>query len=191
MEILGYLLMQYLNKQCKKNSSGQATIEFALTILLVMAFTFFFLQLSMTMAFGNFAHYATFMAARAYQAASFSTEDQKDRALQTLASMVKKSTTQTGIDRFPGIAKGIGGDGTMNGAYIGEGAEFDPENPDYSWLLGVRYTFKSRLFVLPLGRGASASDLTLTSESWLGREPTHEECKDYMGAKHAIWDNGC
>ncbi|MEO5970911.1 MAG: hypothetical protein ABIQ95_13365, partial [Bdellovibrionia bacterium] len=63
-----------------------------------------------------------------------------------------------------------------------------------SWMTGVRYTFKSKLMMIPMGgtgssRGA-VNSVTLTSESFLGREPTYIECNEFMGSR-GIYDNGC
>jgi hypothetical protein len=59
---------------------------------------------------------------------------------------------------------------------------------------GVRYTLTCRLVLVPfaglVGRSA-ANTLTLTSESWLGREPTFDDCLTFMTTKGWIIDNGC
>jgi hypothetical protein len=175
----------------RENNSGQATVEFALTLLLLLGFVFFYIQTAMIFAWGNYVHYATFMAARAYQAASATEEDQKTRAKNVLTRMVKKSAAIAGVDKLPSIARGVGGDPA--GVFIGQGNEFKPFDRDFSWQEGVRYTFKSRLFLIPMGgsQGPNVNSLTLTSESWLSREPTHEECLGDLKDRKGIIDNGC
>jgi hypothetical protein len=55
----------------------------------------------------------------------------------------------------------------------------------------------SRLFLMPMGGGGrsaaaqTANSVSLTSESWLGREPSYQECQDAMGKVKGIFDNGC
>lgn len=179
------------------DETGQSTIEFALTLLLLMGMVLFYLQLSLVMAFGNYAHYATFMAARAYLAAGPSKEDQSTRARQVIVRMLKKSEGMAGVDRFPSIAKGDGA-GDPKGFQL-DHSMFNATDQNLSWMQGVRYTFKSRLFMIPLGRGGgassnsqnSANSVNLTSESWLGREPSSEECKAEMSRTHGMIDNGC
>jgi hypothetical protein len=176
---------------------GQSTLEFALVLFLLMAFLLFYVQLALMMGYGNYAHYATFMAARAYLSAGTSPSDQQQRALAVIARMVKKGQSQSGVDRFPSIAKGTGGGDSGAGIQISAPSNFSPTDVNLSWLQGVRYTFKSRLFLLPMGTGSgsgasvAASSVTLTSESWLGREPDNDECVQDMGSKLGLYDNGC
>lgn len=179
----------------KKPSSeeGQSTIEFALTMILLLAVFFFYIQLSMVLAFGNYVHYATFMAARAYLASSDTEEEQKTRARQVIVRMLKKSEGMAGVDKFPAIARGTGG-GDPGGFEVGALDEFKEADRGSSWMLGVRYRFRSRLFLLPLGReqGKDVTGVNLVSESWLGRETTGYKCRDditKMGG--GIYDNGC
>jgi hypothetical protein len=181
-------------KQMRQGESGQSTVEFALTLLLLMAFVLFYLQTAMMMAFGNYVHYATFMSARALLAAGPDQTDQEARAREVLVRMVKRRNSP-GIDRLPMIAKGEG-QGDVPGAKFTPPSQFAPTT-NSSWMQGVRYTFRSRLFLMPMGgagKGAAAraaNSVSLTSESWLGREPSYQECQDAMGKMEAIFDNGC
>ena len=104
------------------------------------------------------------------------------------------------------IAKGVGGDDPAGLAFDQSGsASFQPTH-DLSWLQGVRYTFRSRLFLLPFGGSNAPSSgnnvnvlsgnqdvnsLTLTSESFLGREPADGDCQLEMRNWNGIYDNGC
>lgn len=175
---------------------GQSTIEFALVLFLLMSFLLFYVQLALMMGYGNYAHYATFMAARAYLSAGPSQADQIQRAQTVIVRMVKKGPGQEGVDRFPSIARATG-DGDPTGVQIAAPDNFDPGDRNLSWLQGVRYSFKSRLFLIPLGTGSGAaasvsnSAVTLKSESWLGREPDYDECQMDLKPKAGIFDNGC
>lgn len=176
--------------------SGQSLVEFALSIFLVFGLLFFFIQLSLTLSWGNYVQYATYMSARAYLSGGTSKGDQLQRAKDVLVRMVKRGVVSN-EDRFPMIAQGIEGeDDTVKGASIGGGPGFDPGNYDLSWMQGVRYTFRSRLFVLPIGRpgtppNASSGQAVLTSESWLGRDPTYQECLATVRGLKGQIDNGC
>jgi hypothetical protein len=181
-------------------NSGQATVEFVLTFILFFAFVLFFFQLSLVFAFGNFAHYATFMAARAYLSAGVDNQDQQTRARDVIVALLKKSAGASGVDKFPSIARGTGG-GDPGGFEVTPPSQYDPLDPGLSWMQGVRYTFKSNLFIIPLagfGRNASSgannrsvNSVTLTSESWLGKDPSEADCKADMGKGSWFWDNGC
>jgi hypothetical protein len=176
--------------------SGQSLIEFALSIFLVFGLLFFFIQLALVLSWGSYVQYATFMAARAYESGGVSKADQIDRAQEVLVRMVKRGISSN-ADRFPMIAQGYEGeDPTVKGMSIGGGPTFDPGNYDLSWMQGVRYTFRSRLFVLPIGRPGTPPDAKkgqaiLTSESWLGRDPTYQECLESVHQLKGQIDNGC
>ena len=184
----------------RKSESGQATVELALTIALVIGFVFFQIQSALVMAFGNYAQYATFMAARAYLSGGVSIEDSEDRARTVLSQMVSRSEGD-GSDRWPAIARSFS-QGSNNAIEIGVAPEAGQMGRDASsWMVGVRYTFQSRLFFISLGMGgggphsrseSNANALTLSSESWLGREPTYGECMSDLRDKEATYvDNGC
>lgn len=178
-----------------KNEDGQSTIEFAFTMILFIGMTFFFIQLALVFAAGNFFHYASFMSARSLLSAGPDEQEQRDRAKEALVRLTKRSVAQAGADRWPGLAVGIGGNdesGTL-GAFIGEGDLFDPEDPSTVWQLGVRYRFRSRLFLIPVIGDAEVNSLTLTSESWLGRDPSIEDCRTDLENRvgRIVIDNGC
>ena len=177
--------------------AGQSTVEFILMMLLMMGFVFFFLQVSLVFAYGNYVHYATFMSARALLAAGRS-QDQQERAEKYIAIMLKQSAYTPGIERFPTIAQGQGGDFAEAGMSINL-PDYDANQVNYSWSQGIRYTFKSRIFPMAIGAGAAQgsnqSTITLKSESWLGREATTSDCAPYL-VQHdphgkGIFDNGC
>jgi hypothetical protein len=175
------------------NQSGQSTIEMALTLVLLMAIILFFLQLTLIFGYGNYIHYATFMSARAYLSGGPDRDDQAQRAKDVLYHMLAKGGQAGAPDRWGFIGQGTGGTDPV-GADIGDSQNpaFSPTDRNFSWLQGVRYTFKSRLFLLPLGRANAASSanmLTLVSESWLGREPTYTECTSALAG--GDYDNGC
>lgn len=184
--------MKQLKSQSKLSISGQSTVEFILSMILFMSIVLFYFQLSMIFAFGSFVHYATFMSARAYLAAGPDESDQRTRAKDVIVRMLKKSAGQSGSDKFPSIARGSG-PGDPTGFQVDRPSQFQKTDIDFSWLQGVRYTFRGRLFLLPLGRSLTTNQnrLELTSESWLGREPTAQECQTDMGDKGWLFDNGC
>lgn len=172
--------------QASPAESGQALVEFILSLTVALGVVFLYIQLCLGLAWGSYVQYATFMAARAYLSAGPSRADQMERAENVLRRMVKRGSSSS-EDRLPSIARGEGG-GDLRGAEIGPGSEYDPNDPSKAWMDGVRYTFRSRLFLAPLG-GASANGVTFTSEAWLGREPSYEECISAM--RGAVFDNGC
>lgn len=170
------------------NQKGQSTIEFALTLMLFLGMSFFFIQLCFVFAWGNYVHYATFMSARTYQAGWAHTNQQETKAEDVLKSMLKNGQR----DRFPTFGKSVGE------AKIGKDDHYGSDEA-HSWLEGVRYRFRSRLFTFPFLKSeevTKANFVELQSESWLGREPTFDDCRDWMmhkkgGGKVIVIDNGC
>ena len=176
----------------KLGEAGQSTIEFALTLILLLSFVLGFTQLSLVFGYANFVHYATFMAARAQLSAGVNEEDQIVVARRVLTKMLKRSEGQPGVDRWPSVARASGGgDGQVKGADFGNSQHYIAGDSSKSWMQGVRYTFRSRLFLIPVGGNASANSVTLTSESWLGREPSHSDCVTQLSNLGAVFDNGC
>ncbi len=172
----------------RQKQSGQSTLEFALTMILILAFVLGFVQISLVLGFGNFVHYATFMAARAELSAGPNEQDQFDRARDVIVKLLKKSVTQPNTDRWPALGRAQGGS-DVPGAQFNDDPRYTAD-PAFSWLQGVRYTFKSRLFMIPVGGDASTQTITLTSESWLGREPNYQDCVQVL-SKGWLFDNGC
>jgi hypothetical protein len=177
------------------SEDGQATVEFCMTLIMLFGFVLFYIQLSLVFAFGNYAHYATFMSARAYLSSGPDQEDQKERARSVITRMLKRSEALAGEDKFPFIAKGIGG-GSPAGFMVDAPDQYNADDKNFSWLEGVRYTFRSRVMMIPFAgrssKGDSVNSVTFTSESWLGREPTYIECQsDIKNRNQGIFDNGC
>lgn len=192
------------------NQEGQSTVEFILSMTLIVGFIFFLLQLSLVMAYANYAQYVTFMAARAYLSAGPSQADQQQRAVNVIAASLKKPGNP-GAERLPMIARGTGGGAAgATGLTVGpvDANYYDPTNQDYSWMQGVRYAFNGKIFIFPIGTikpGANSlpRSLTFTTETYLGREPAYMDCSNDMtsrggnaaggnaGATQAYYDNGC
>jgi hypothetical protein len=177
-----------IRSQLLASESGQAVVEFVLTMVILLTMLMFVIQVTLFLSFGNFVQYSTFMSARAYLSGWPTEAEQLKHAEAVLGRTVKLN----GNDRFSLAARGINGTSAVKGADIGREASFDPNNETLSWLQGVRYSFKGRLFLHPLAPSSmetSASEVDLKSESWLGREPTYNECRTEMGSN--LFDNGC
>ena len=169
-------------------------IEFVLGLMIVISFFFFYVRMCAVFAVGNYIHYATFMASRAYMPGGKTMDDQNGRASNVLSAMVN--------NRFKSVIKPKGGDGTVPGATIGSGPYFDSD-PKYDyWNQGVTYSFTSKLSLYPWSKENQSVVLNLTSESWMPREPADDENSKTMGRIKGIlatagvtnaeveWDNG-
>jgi hypothetical protein len=196
-----------------------------------MLFTmiFLFVQVSWGIAWGHYVHYATFMASRAYMAAAQTRGDQADAAAKVLSSMLKSGDRDIlpfmAPSRAGGARDAIGSE-PVKGAMVGTHPEAVGKEHSrlYSWAEGVQYNFDLKLFLLPLSKVISGGGdgkpiqtgtsqqpgkavvwkgmIPFTSDSFLGREVTVDECMRDMDRLSTtgiarqdgavfIEDNGC
>jgi hypothetical protein len=193
-----------LRRRKKIDERGQVIVEFLIVSTMILTLIFMFVQIAWGIAYGHYAQYATYMASRAYLAATFTQAEQAERAGKVLKDMLKNGGGQ---DRMPFIAKARGGDERdaqgaepVDGAMVGTHPEAVGKDMSriYSWAEGVQYNFGVNVFLLPLSsaiknegmgetiKGGSGDQETkgvqwkgaipFTSDSFLGREPTVDEC---------------
>lgn len=161
-------------RQCKK---GTTTWEFALVLFISLPLCVGFLYVMGSHVHGSYVQYATYMASRTYLSANSgeSENDRRDRVIRVFEQY---------MDRLPpGIRKyGAPLAGLENG-----GLEFDADRR----LPMVKYRFQTR--ILPAMFGAFGEAFETEAESFLGKDPSQEDCAAAMSAgtfqKH--WDNGC
>lgn len=175
----------------KQAQQGQAIMEFLLGLLMVISFFFFYVKLAAVFAIGNYIHYATFMSARAYVSSAASEADQKSNAQAVIESML--------VGRWKHLLQPKEGN-EVKGLTIGQGNFYGDDPYGNYWNQGVTYHFQSKLSLYPWNRnqGAPPILLDLTSESWLGREQSTDECKGKTKAKiktlirdaDIYWENG-
>jgi len=159
-------------------------IEFILGMMITMSFFVFYLKLSAVFAVGNYIHYATFMAARAYSSSGAAPDEQQLRGEDVLKKMVK--------GRFKSVIKE-----NASGIYVGEGPFFQEDPKRNYWNQGATYSFNAKLSLYPWSSKNQSIVMDLTSESWMPRNVTVQECETVKksiqpvpGAK-VEWDNGC
>jgi hypothetical protein len=178
-----------------RNENGQAMIEFILGLMIVISFFFFYLRMCAVFAVGNYVHYATFMAARAYASSAINQDTQRENAASVLKAMLG--------GRFKTLIKGKEGDGSVPGGTIGPGPYYTEEPAKDVWNQGVMFHYTAKLSLYPWSRDGQSLLLDLTSESWMPREDSTEECngkkqkiQSMLGAVgvtavNVEWDNGC
>lgn len=191
----------------RKEESGQVIIEFLIVSMLIFTLIFMFVQISWGIAFGHYAHYATFMAARAYLSGQDSRIEQEEAATEVLTTMLRRGNQ----DLLPHVARSRAGDDRditgpeqVPGAMIGMHPEAQGRENyrGWSWAEGVQYNFSVKIFLLPLssvvsksGMGQSISrksgdaqtksiewngGIPFASDAFLGREPTVTECREFL-----------
>ena len=181
------IAMKRLEKN--KHDSGQSTIEFLFSFILVLGFVFAFLRVAMVYTNGYLVHYATFQASRAYMVgeSNSGTPDGSEGIARKEARKVFDSfKLDVLMPRF-------------DGNLLFEEASRH-RNLATNLYVGARVEFSESLMV----PGTSAKiAVPMISESYLGMEPTRGECFEQVcrsleeigGAgcvKHAtVFDNGC
>lgn len=173
-----------------KNKKGQSAIEFIVVVLVVFFFLFFYLSISMVLVVSQYVDYATFMAARTLKSGYAS-----ERAQRANAEEVFRAYTQNVV-----------GGGLLRTRPTLSFPEAEPGDPRTA---GVVATYDLDLFYLPpiFIRGVNIpSRITLTSESFLGRDPSSEDCLNFFedfasrfnlgiqrgdGAFDGLEDTGC
>jgi hypothetical protein len=176
----------------KKNSAGQATIEFILTLAFGLSLMLMIFNSAMNYATGYLVHYATFMASRVY----FTTEryngifSNYEFAVSNAEDEARKAFQQYNLGIF-GIDPS---EFHVNKVSMGQSASEYVTVGAYS-----RYNQK----VDTLGKIAGNTELDLVSESFLGKEVPragcatrvcqamtgNETCSDEMDI--TLFDDGC
>jgi hypothetical protein len=172
-------------------TSGQALIEFVLGLMIVIAFFFFYVKMAAVFAVGNFIHYATFMAARAYSSSAETPDAQQRNAEAVIQKML--------AGKWKPLLKPTGG-GTIPGATVGPGPYFNDDPGADNWNQGVVYSYETKMSLYPWSRGNGAITMKLASESWIRREETESEARETLDKKiqakitlpgvKVEWDNG-
>ena len=224
--------MTQVREKKKRKDAGQVIIEFIFVVMIILSLIFVFIQMAWGIAMGHYIQYATFMSARAYLAASIQKTDQRDNAMDSLNSYVKKKGGSGG-DILPFVARARTADQRdasacaedIPGACIGAHPKLSDDIVNnsqiriFSWMEGVQYSFEVPLYLLPIGPVAAnqkgkqigiqidgqtknftwTGAIPLTSDAWLGRETSMEECwLSFMAPAvprndggFYIEDNGC
>jgi hypothetical protein len=191
-------LKQY---RSQKKESGQAIMEFVLSLMIVISFFFFYVKMAAVFAVANYIHYATFMAARAYVSSAGTEELQRGNAEIVLTKMIgsrfKAIVTATDCDAGCPQNAMAG----VKGGNVGQGPYAQESSYSNRWNQGVTYSYKAKLSLFPWNRESEALNMKLVSESWMPREPSEEECKEARAKIQTTlasggrsvqmeWDNG-
>ena len=190
----------------KNRQQGQGIVELLVTLFAFFTLAFMYVQVALSFSVANYFQYIVYMGSRAYLSGHVDEAEQKKMALRLLEATLQGG----GRDRFSSIARGVG-DGDITGVFVGRspraalGAD---SSRDTAWEQGVTYKFKMRMYMMPMVKGAKRGEdanLELTTESWLGRDPSEEECLQALqrrkssganagsgaGGADYLYDNGC
>lgn len=166
-----------------KNNRGSLTIDFAFAMVLVGGVSAVVMALCFTLAVVEIGQYVAFSTSRTYFGADMTPEVQLEKSNNKFNQLVGK----------PGISNLLRGSWfTLKnlGArdYRGEYASGGVDN-DNDTFFGVELAFTAKLLDMRIpfyGSTAGDNGFNAKINSFLGREPTFQECSDFV---HARWEN--
>lgn len=173
-------------KKDMANNLGQSTIEFIISLGLMFSMIFLFMSLSYNYVHGFVVHWSVFRASR------------------TFLVYERNSSSDSGTDgEAKNQARIVYEQSGLSENFIKNGSNrFQAQMPgDPSRLYGISLKFKQRFSMFSFFGGTD--DLNLTSESYLGREPTKQTCLERVcqaiqssstcGSELVVtfFDNGC
>lgn len=173
------------------NEKGQSTIEFIFAFIFGVSLILMIFNSAMNYTTGYLVHYATFMASRVYLPADNHTGS-IGNVEPSLSGTVDRARTT-----FTNYSLGVF-NVSDSGFVINQAGNIPPD--EYP-TVGASTRFE--VTIDALGKIAGQSKLELTSESFLGKEPTRAECASRVcyslkGSTSCtksddvtLYDNGC
>ncbi len=171
-------------------NAGQITIEFILTFMFAVLFALLFLYYSINFATGYMAHYATYLASRAYLTGEYVGATYNSNAPYRAGEVLGREVFENiGLEDI-GLTF-TSGDLKFN----------SPQSVDVYEYVGAHFKFTP-----PFRISSDDSKNKLLSESFLGKEPSKGDCecqiKRAMGQGNCLgpipqgetvtlFDNGC
>ena len=170
-----------------RNQNGQITVDFLFAIVLILGFTGLLFVITFTLTVASITQYITFAAARNYVVANMDKPTQekrgKEKYLELITNPVFKPLYNNGWFKID--AEANVGDHTK----IIPGYQAAAQNANT--FVGVGTTFVARILdfhipffgsTAPDGDGRGAGFKTYLG-SYLGREPSAEECLQFTAAR--------
>lgn len=164
-------------KSLLKNQKGILTLDFLFAIIMMFSFTAILFAFSITFTAVEIAQYATFAASRAYFAANKTSDDQEKAGKDKFAELVISEKAPLGTF-------------FKNGWFTLSPVELKDFNSEYSsdsdgdvdTFVGARTTMIAKILKMrfPLLGSTTDEDLSAQINSFLAREPTEEECQEFV-----------
>ena len=160
-----------------KDKRGFLTLDFIFAILLMFTFSAILFGFTITFSAVEIAQYATFAAARANFAANKNTDVQQKLGKTKFDELIKNKDSVLGAYFRNGWF-------SLSDVKIADfNEEFSPDpNKDSDTFIGARVTFVAKILNMrvPLLGSTTDDDLSANISSYLMREPTEEECLQFV-----------
>ena len=150
----------FLFRNQHKTSKGQSTVEFLSTLMFLIGFLFVFVKLAINYTNGYLLHWATYSASRSYLTFDDISSD------NTGVLVNAKKQARNVFNSYTKLVPSLGGELKFN----------DPETGKNFIYVGAYTEFKQTFSLFAFVGGQDP--LTFRTESFLGKEPTRQECLD-------------
>ncbi len=167
-------------KSILKNQKGILTLDFLFAIIMMFTFTAILFAFSITFSAVEIAQYATFAASRAYLAANKNSDDQENAGKKKFDDLVNSPNAP--LSTF-----------FKNGWFTLAPVQLKNYNPDYNkdidsdsdTFIGARTTMVAKILQMrfPLLGSTTEEDLSAQINSYIMREPTEEECAQFVNQR--------
>lgn len=176
-------------RKFKKSERGVLTVQFMVAIVLVLFFIVSFLGLTMTLTYSSLTQYLTYASARKLSLGGRSKGHQVDAGklkYQTIRQGIFGSSFQPGGTDWFAIPEA---QLEFNSAYSGQEATTSSPGARRLFYGTYVFPFQSNIsnFTVPFLTGETSGDLITTVGSYLGREPSINECEDFLSTAKTLF----
>jgi hypothetical protein len=169
-----------------RNERGFLTVDFIFAIVMIMGFTALLFVVSITLTTVSVTQYVTFAAARNYTSANIKEDDQISQAKAKFKELTENKVFKPLYKNgWFSIEDAQVGDHTK----IIDGYAEATQGTNEFWGVSTQFTAKVLDFHIPFfgdsapGSDGSGSGFKTIVGSYLGREPTTQECLDFTAQR--------
>lgn len=171
-----------------QNNRGSLTVDYMFAFILVMGFCLVIMAFSTTLVTVEVVQYAAYEGARRFFAGNMDANTQQNLGMTTMSGILKNKAVAALVNNGwftvgGGQIYANPGDATTNPAF----SQLSPD-PNHDTFEGVVIPFTANIlnFSIPgfgqtvkTNQSGSNTGFTVNIDSFLGREPTFQECKDF------------
>lgn len=167
-----------------KSCKGSLTMQFMIALVLIIFFVMSFLGLALTLSYASLTQYLTYASARKLSLGGINKADQEQAGKEKYTDLrgnLFGNAFQPGSTDWFGIPNQIS---------TGLNVSYDPQEQtsgkpgERNLFYGAWVAFQSKVtsFKIPMLTDKSDGNLRTLIGSYLGREPSEQECEDFFQA---------
>lgn len=169
------------------NQRGFIITDFLFAIILAVGLGVLAFSLAYSLVVVEVTQYISFATSRAHSAANADSDKQQEKARAKYDSLVKNNRAIGSIYNSGWFELGTSAKLDIRSGKSGNGRQFEGlgDRPDRNWFVGVSVPLNIKILALKLPFiGQTAPEhpdgFQTRLNSFLGREPTAKECRDFM-----------